>query len=148
MRSLLLVASVALIAGPMSAQEWTAEQMEVWDDLVACWDSSVNGTLQACIHDDYVSFQLAQSVPQNKADLVAGEAYSNETFETLWIHRKPLHIDVRGDVALVLYEQNYVSRHTRTGAETTSKESWTEVFVRDGGAWKALTDHGSRAGGE
>ena len=121
--------------------------MEVWDDLVACWDAAVDGTMQACIHDDYVSFQLADGVPQNKADLVAGEAYFNETIERLWVHRKPLHIDVRGDVALVLYQVDYANRNRRTGEETTGKAMWTEVFVRDGGTWKALTDHGTDVGG-
>lgn len=147
MRALILVASATLIAGPISAQEWTAEQLEVWEAVLACWDTRVSGTFEACIHDDYVSFQLADGVPQNKADLLAWEPYGLETFDMLWVHRKPLHIDVRGDMALVLYQVDYVDRNRRTGEETTGKSMWTEVFVRDGGTWKALTDHGTEVGG-
>lgn len=147
MRSLFAVVAAALIATPVAAQEWTAEQMEVWDDLIACWDTAVRGTMEACIHDDYMSFQMGEGVPQNKTDLVAGEAHFLDSFEMLWVHRKPLHIDVRGDVALVLYQVDYTSRNRRTGEEITGKDSWTEVFVREGGTWKALTDHGTQVVG-
>ena len=147
MRTLFLVASATLIAAPTSAQEWTAEQMEVWDALEACWSATVIETTMACIHEDYVSFQTAEGVPQNKADLLAWTAHFLETEERLWVYRKPLNIDVRGDVAIVLYVVDFAQRSRVNGAETTGKFNWTEVFVRDGGAWKALTDHGTEVGG-
>lgn len=101
----------------------------------------------ACIHNDYVSFQTAEGVPQNKTDLRAMWAHELETIEVVWVYRKPLNIDVRGNVAVVLYVVNSLRRSKATGEETTGKFNWTEVFVRDGGIWKALTDHGSKVGG-
>ena len=81
------------------------------------------------------------------ADLLAGTAHFLETEEPLWVYRKPLNIDVRGDVAIVLYVVDFARRSRVNGAQTTGKFNWTEVFVRDGGAWKALTDHGTEVGG-
>jgi hypothetical protein len=126
-----------------NAQEWNAEQMEVWDAVIACWDGTTIDNTRACIHDDYMSFQNGRGTPHNKADLVTTQQYFLESMEVLMVHRKPLHIDVRGDFALVLYVVDYAQRNRRTGEEVSGVHNWTEVFVRDGGVWKALTDHGS-----
>lgn len=129
------------------AQTWTPEQREVWQALEACWSSDNIDKAMDCVHDDYASFQATAGVPLNKADLRATWAHFLETSEQLWVYRKPLNIDVRGDVAIVLYVVDFVERNRSTGVETTGKYNWTEVFVKDGGVWRALTDHGSKVGG-
>ena len=147
MRTLFLTVAAMVIAAPTSAQKWTAEQMEVWDALEACWNATTIEPAMACIHEDYVSFQKAEGVPQNRTDLWAGLARYIETEEQVWVYRKPLSIDVRGDVAILLYVVDWANRNRATGVETTGTDNWTEVFVRDGSTWKALTDHGTTVTG-
>ena len=138
---------IVLAVSPGTAQELNAEQQEVWQALEACWSAKTIETAMACLHDDYVSFKTAESVPTNKTDNLAAWAHGLETVEPVWVYRKPLNIDVRGNVAVVLYVVDFVERNKATGEETAGKYNWTEVFVRDGRTWKALTDHGSKVGG-
>lgn len=149
MRRGVSLALTLLTLVPLSAQaqEWTPAQREVWQALEACWSSDNIDKAMTCVHDDYVSFQAAAGVPLNKADLRATWGHTLETAEQLWVYRKPLNIDVRGDVAVVLYVVDFVERSRSTGVETTGKYNWTEVFVKEDGVWRALTDHGSKVGG-
>ncbi len=95
----------------------------------------------------YASFQTVNGVPYNKTDLRATQTFYLETEENVWVHRKPLNIDVRGDVAIILYVVDFANRNPTTSEMTTGRANWTEVFVRDGGTWKALTDHGTNVPG-
>ena len=54
-----------------------------------------------------------------------------------------MSMDVRGDVAIVLYVATYVSRNQTTGEETRSTVRWTEVFERDGNRWRLVVGHGT-----
>ena len=146
-KGFVVLALLSLLPVSAQAQQWTAAQQEVWQALEACWSPKTIETAMACIHDDYVSFQTAEGVPQNKTDLRATMAHFLETEEQVWVYRKPLNIDVRGNVAVVLYVVDFLERNKATGKETTGKYNWTEVFVKDGGTWKALTDHGTKVGG-
>lgn len=142
-----VLAFLFLFAPTAQGQEWTAQQQEVWAALEACWSSTDMQAGMACIHDDYVSFGTSRGVTQNKADVRATWARFLETQDQVWVHRKPLNIDVRGNVAVVLYVVDYVDRNRATGEETAGKSIWTEVFVKDGNTWKCLTDHGTEIGG-
>ena len=142
-----VLALLSLLPVSTQAQKWTAEQQEVWQALEACWSAKTIETAMGCIHEDYASFQSAEGVPINKIDLRAKAAHFLATVEPVWVYRKPLNIDIRGNVAVVLYVVDFQERNKTTGEETTGKYNWTEVFVKDGGTWKALTDHGSKVGG-
>jgi hypothetical protein len=124
------------------AQQWSAEQQEVWDALAACTDAQGEEFI-ACFHDDFTGWFFGNGVPLNKADRRAGGIRSFETYEPVWHYLKPLSIDVRGDVAIVLYVGYFVSRNRATGEETSSTTNWTDIMVRDGGRWLWLADHGT-----
>lgn len=145
---LILLAAAVIVPLSARAQSWNTEQMEVWKALESCWNATTIEGAEGCIHDDYRSFQEAKGVPLNKKDLLANWAHGMETTEPLWVYRKPLGIDVRGDVAVVLYTVTFQSKSRTTGAETTGTYNWTEVFAKDGGVWKALTDHGTKISGD
>ena len=114
------------------AQQWNAEQQEVWDAVEACWDAQEIENYMACIHDDFVSWGSSEDIPWNKTDVRAFTARSIESLDDVWSYRKPLRIDVRGDVAVVLYVATYINRNKATGEETTTTTNWTEVFERNG----------------
>ena len=133
-----------LLPAPVQAQEWNAEQMEVWETVMACWTSTDIDTQFACIHEDFLTWGVGNPVPFKKADSRAHVARWLDTQETTWTYFQPLSIDVRGDMAIVLYVMNWAERNRATGEETSGIINWTEVFKKEGGRWLLLTDHGTR----
>jgi hypothetical protein len=125
------------------AQQWNAEQQEVWDAVDACWDAPEVETYMACIHDDFVSWGTGSGVPANKTDVRPSVVRRFEIYEDVWSYMKPVSIDVRGDMAIVLYVSTYVQREKATGEETTTTTNWTEVFERNGNRWQLIVDHGT-----
>ncbi len=147
-RTILAVLAIAVFS-PLTAQaqQWTAEQQEVWETLEACWDAKDLETTMGCIHDDYVAWPMDGGVPLNKVDLRASMEGFFATQEAVWAYRKPLSIDVRGEVSTVIYVVDWVSRYLVSGEETSGTTNWTEVFVKNGDRWQLLADHGTEVGG-
>ena len=150
MKPILVVLLFSLVLFPqgVGAQEWSAEQMEVWKAVEACWDAEEIDELQACYHEDYVSWILADGVPRNKTDQYAHDVRWIERDESEWIYRKPLNIDVRGNLAIILYVADWEDRSKVTGEVTSGTTNWTEVFIKENGKWQCLTDHGTEVGEE
>ena len=149
MKRILGIVFVMVFLLPLSVQgqEWTAEQMEVWETVQACWSATNVETLSACYHEDLVTWGVGNGVPINKADFRALDARWLDTQEAVWSHYKPLSIDVRGDMAVVIYVMHWAERHKVTGEETEGIINWTEVFVKEGNRWLLLADHGTRVEG-
>jgi ketosteroid isomerase-like protein len=131
----------------VQAQQWNAEQQEVWDVVEACFDTQDTEDLMACYHDDFVGWGLGNGVPVNKADKRAINARVLESSDNVWQHLKPLSIEVRGDVAIVLYVFSFVERNKATGEETTGTVNWTDIMVLVDDRWLWLADHGTRVEG-
>ena len=146
MRPILFWAFAGLLLFPLSVQgqEWDAEQMEVWETVTTCWTSTNIETQMACIHDDFKTWGVGNPVPFKKADTRAHLTRFFETQETVWSYFQPLSIDVRGDMAIVLYVMNWAERNRVTGEETAGIINWTEVFKKEGDRWLLLADHGTR----
>ncbi len=140
MRSLLLVASVALIAGPISAQEWTAEQMEVWAFEVECAALGPADRVAQCFHPDYVGWYAGDPVPANMDDLTASHPYWPDGE---FVTAKPLAISVFDDVAIVHVMMLYANTQP-DGSTIMEWSRWTDVLLNDGGRWSWIAD----AGGE
>jgi hypothetical protein len=111
------LAPLLLLPIEVQAQQWSAEQQEVWRALEACWSAKTIDTAMACIHDDYVSFQTAEGVPQNKVDLRATWAHGLETQEPLWVYRRN-HRQVQLDRGLC------ERRRSLEGADGSRFQGW------------------------
>ncbi len=142
-----LLALVFILPLTVQAREWNAEQHEVWAALEACSNAGEIEELRTCFHDDFVGWGADNGIPQKKADRMAGSAWFYETAETVWLHLKPLSIDVRGDMAIVLYVYSFVDRNKLKGEETSGTTNWTDIMVREGNKWVWLADHGTDVGG-
>lgn len=140
-------ALVLILPLTAQAQQWNAEQREVWTALEACWDAQEPEGVLACIHDDYVAWWPNQGVPLNRADARPLLGRDMAAADVVWSHRKPLNIDVRGNMAIVIYVAMYVTRNTTTGEAFSTTTNWTEVFQKVGNSWLLLTDHGTEVGG-
>jgi ketosteroid isomerase-like protein len=141
----IVVGALAIFAPlAVQGQELTADQQEVWNVVLACYDANDSDALMACYHDDFLGWGLDNTVPMNKADKQAINARVDESSENMWQHLKPVSVDVRGDVAIVLYVQSYVDRDKTTGEETAGTVNWTDILVKVGERWLWLADHGTQ----
>ena len=140
-------AFVFLLPLTVQGQEWTAEQKEVWETVKACWTAADIETISACLHEDLVTWGFGAGVPSTKADVRALNGRWLDTQETVWSYYQPLSVDVRGDMAVVIYVLHWAERHRVTGEETSGIVNWTEVFKKEGDKWLLLADHGTRVEG-
>lgn len=141
----IVVLSVALFL-PLAAQaqQWSAEQQEVWEFEKACWEAEDLEVILGCFHQDYVGWaDQALSTPLNKADrrVLIGRSY--ETEDLAWLFLKPLEIKVHGDMAVVLYVATGTNKNKESGEETQFTALWTDVLLKEGGSWAWIADHGS-----
>jgi hypothetical protein len=139
-----VVVFALLLPITVQAQTWTPEQEEVWETVKRCWSAQDIDTISSCIHEDFVTWGLEGQVPLNKTDVVALNRRWLDTQETVWSYYQPLNIDVRGDMAVVIYAYHWAERNRITGEETSGIVNWTEVFIKEGDQWLLLADHGSR----
>lgn len=132
---------------PVRGQEWSAEQQEVWATVTTCWSATDIDSLMSCVHDDFATWGLESRVPLKRADVRALNGRWYDTQETLWSHYQPMSIDVRGNMAVVIYVYYWAERNKVTGEETEGIVNWTEVFLKEGDRWLLLADHGTRVEG-
>ena len=147
MNTLVAAVVVALLsapAAPVPAQQWSAEQQEVWDFEEACWRTEDVASTLPCFHDDFVGWGNPDGVgvPTSKADREASFTRSFATEETTWVRLKPLEIHVHGDMAVAIYIATITVKNKATGEETTATERWTDVCLRENGRWSWIADHG------
>ena len=142
MRSLLLLVVAVLIAAPVSAQEWTVEQQEVWEFEQACWATRSVSVIMSCFHDDFLGWGLDNTLPTTKSDRTPFFTRDFQTAEQVFLSLQPVAINVRGNTATVLYVATVTNSNRETGVETTRVERWTDIAVREDGRWTWIADHG------
>jgi hypothetical protein len=139
------VLAIALFL-PLSAQaqQWSAEQQEIWEFEKACWETDDLEVLLACFHQDYVGWaDKALSVPLNKADRRVLLGRSLDTEDQVFVYLKPLDIRMHGNVAVVLYIATGARKNKATGEETTFTARVTDICLKQGGSWAWIADHES-----
>jgi len=134
---------VFLLPCVAGAQEWTAEQQELWAWEVACWEAQDVDAAMACFHEDFVGWGLGTPLATNKADRWPAHARNFETSEVVYVYLKPVEIHMHGNSAVLVYLATYVERNKATGVETTYVEKWTDACLREGDRWSWIADHGT-----
>jgi ketosteroid isomerase-like protein len=147
-RTIFAVIALAFILPlTVQAQQWNAEQQEVWADHEVCDNATEIEAFMACFHEDFIGWDTGVGVPANKADFRAWRTRGFEVWEQVWRHNKPVSIYVRGDVAIVLYVAYVVGRNKVTGEETSSTTNYTDIMVKEGASWLWIGGHGTSVGG-
>ena len=95
----------------------------------------------ACYHDDYVGFVYGSPHTYSKAGMRKNFplVWANLDVVEWWI--APLAIRIVGDVAIIHYYGNYLTRD-KEGKETGSRSRWTDIMVKQGSKWVWIADHG------
>jgi len=137
---------VAFLAGTaVTAQEWTKDQLEVWNVSQASWEKwkakDLDGAF-ANIHDSYQGWNNEVPLPMSKTkwmgeikaylDLMSDLTYSNE----------PARITVVGDAAVIHYYYSFSFLITKDDNKKwiSDKGKYTEFFIKEKGKWMMIGD--------
>lgn len=136
----LIALPVALFAHGAAAQNWTAEQQEIWALEQQQWKMSAAEDLSwidSMVHPNVSYWETGQPMPQNLASLNRWNRYSAANGATLEQELLPISIVITGNVAVVNYyyqtarEDNDKKREMVTGR-------YMDVLIKDGGRWKFI----------
>ena len=137
-----LIAAVLFTAGPLSAQEWNAEQQGLLDHVTQCWDAWVDALadqtpasfLAACPQDERGHWWwTAHGAPEPLVAEIERNWQSIREVDDDWVSLRPIYIDIFGDVG-IMHLYGYWRAHTPDGTVTTEMKR-TEVFQRRNGTW-------------
>jgi ketosteroid isomerase-like protein len=146
-----LFASLVAACAPCGvlAQQWSAEQQEVWQSVEAYTEAFAQGELDEFLsyfHEDFTGWNIGDAVPRNKAFVEKAVSQAFLSQQMLWYHLTPLIIEVHGDVAVVHYYATW-TRGGMDGTESTTTARWTDVLLKQGGRWVMIADHGGTVSG-
>lgn len=138
----LIAASAALlISAPVSAQEWSDDQSEVWQWVTNTWDKhSDPGTWAEVLSDDGYGMNDSYPVPTSKSEMARRAARFGSEGKVLFTRLDPLAITVSGDTAVVYYYAGVVEENYK-GERDNSTEKCADVLQKNAGQWQFLGWH-------
>ncbi|MCH9028307.1 MAG: nuclear transport factor 2 family protein [Bacteroidetes bacterium] len=129
------------------AQQWSAEQKEVWAGVEKYWDAYSNGDAQGFLNymdDSYIGWSYQSKVPQNKTNTGQWIVNDFKKNSTILYTLSPLSIWVKDDFAFVHYFYSQLEKNNKTGEEDPSSGKWTDILMKKNGKWVLIGDHGGR----
>jgi len=140
-----LVLLAVVFVPPASAQEWSSEQLAVWETIQSSWDmekDKEDWCAEVC-HENLMAwgrdFPAPRNAEQTSMWLMRGFEDSTALENTL----APIAIVVQGDMGFAHYYYSTLSEGT-DGKRKTEHGRYTDVLVNDGGKWKFITWHGGK----
>lgn len=143
-RTLVFLAIVFVVMSPVVAQEWSAEQKEVWSGEVAYWKAVADRDLASVLaytHDSYRGWYFGSALPGSKEGVKAEWSHSFPATKVFYHEVKPVAILVHGNTAVVHYILSYHVTNEK-GEHETGESRWTDALIKEGGKWMLLGDHG------
>jgi hypothetical protein len=136
-----------LFTNHLHAQNWTKEQMEVWNVVVKNNELMYKGDFDgffANVHEDYQGWNNQIPLPVNKT-LYKQMMPSDEMVESIkldYLMTNPARIVVSGDVAVVHYVFAWTATITndKGSVPQTQRGKNTEFYVKEDGKWLLIGD--------
>ena len=144
MKKILLLACVicfvALLAPQAQAQEWSAEQLEVWQIISKVWELEKAGdhSWTDLLHPSYQSWPYDAPIPLDKAGTLRFLKAEEDHFKILAQHLVPIGIIIVGDTAVIHYFHTTLTEWDDGERETTDGRT-TDVLVRTKDGWRILS---------
>jgi ketosteroid isomerase-like protein len=138
---------VMLLSGNIFAQQWSAEQQDVWAGVQKYWDVSAKGDVQRFLSyfdDSYVGWSNQSLVPQSKSNTSKWIENDMKNTTTILYTITPLTIWVKGDFAYVHYSYAQLTRSKNSDKTTSSSGIWTDILMKKDGKWVLIGDHGGQ----
>ena len=138
---------LALLAQPVLAQKWSAEQQEVWKVLTNVWELEKAGddSWVDTLHASYQSWPYESPMPLDKAGterLIAAERGETKVLSQELI---PVGIIVVGDTAVIHYFHTTLAEWADGERETFDGRA-TDVLTRTKDGWRILSWVGEEMG--
>ena len=130
----------------VQAQQWSAEQKEVWTTVKAYNDLGTKADVQGFLSyfdDSYCGWSNSLDTPQGKDEVAIYVKYWFPNSKTLYSTITPAKIWVNGNFAFVHY---YYTQYTedKEGKKEWEKGRWTDILMKKDGKWVMVGDHGGK----
>jgi ketosteroid isomerase-like protein len=144
--SVAVAAFLVLVTPMVHAQEWSAEQKDVWKNVQTYWALYDAGNLEGYLsyfHNDYLGWSYRSPLPMDKASMKKFVEYDMKTSKPILSNIKPVAIGVFGNVA---YADYYYTVMYKDAEGKTQSESgrWTDILMKQGDKWVLIGDHGGK----
>ena len=129
------------------AQQWSAEQKDVWAGVEKYWAVAASGDaagFMTYFDDSYEGWNNASPIPMNKANVAKYIENDMKNSSTVLYTITPVKIWVKGDFAYVHYYYTEIDKNKETGKNETNAGNWTDILMKSNGKWVLIGDHGGR----
>jgi hypothetical protein len=134
------VLMLCAVADAAAAQEWSAEQQEIWKVEQQQWKMSAArdmSWIDTMVHQNMKFWETGAPMPRDKASLKHWSRFDADNGSTLEQELFPISATITGNVAVVQY--NYmVARENYKKERETVTGHYTDVLVKEGGRWLFL----------
>ena len=139
----IILFAVLFLNGKNYAQQWSAEQKEVWAGVEKYWDVNQSNPMDFLQYfdDSYLGWNYQNEAPSVKSDVTKSFGYWTKKGKEQYHILTPAKIWVNGDFAYVHYYYTQVLEST-DGKPTTERGRWTDILMKKGGKWMLVGDHG------
>ena len=137
---ILMALATAALAGPVSAQTWTAEQQEIWQLEQQQWKMAMAEDLSwidTMVHPNISYWETGQPMPQNLSSLTRWNRFTAASGATLEQEILPISVVVTGNVAVVNYYYSAVREDHKKDRETVTGR-YMDVLMKENGRWRFI----------
>jgi ketosteroid isomerase-like protein len=135
-----------ILLSNIQAQQWSAEQKEVWAGVEAYWELSVSENPMDFLNyfdDSYLGWDNESDFPSTKADVQKWISYWTTKGKRVLYTITPAKIWVSGNFAFVHYYYSTVIEGT-DGKPMPESGRWTDILMKKGNKWLMVGDHGGK----
>lgn len=132
--------ATVLLAAPVLAQNWSAEQQEVWKFEQQQWAMAAAKDLSwidTMVHPNIVYWDRGQPMPQDLASLKRWNRFNSASGTTLEQELHPISITITGNIAVVTYYYTTVSENYKKERESVSGR-YVDVLMKENGRWRFI----------
>ena len=125
------------------AQQWSAEQKEVWASVEKYWEINNSDPIAFLKYFDgsYLGWSYDNETPGTKEDAEKSFKYRTSKGKIQFAILTPARIWVEGNFAFVHYYFTEVSENN-DGTPQERKGRWTDILMKKNGSWILVGDHG------
>ena len=140
----ILLASGNAVAQGVADDQGVDDQAAVWSAVEAIWSAEESGDddwVEEMLSADFVGWPNNSPAPRSKSSVRMWNRLDQEQTSGITHELYPLSIVVHGDMAIVHYLYTNAVQ-TKDKKIDISSGRYTDVLVRDDGAWKFISWHG------
>ena len=127
---------------PLSKQEWTETQIEVWKNVESYTKLIMNGDVECFLeyfHSDYSGWNYYALMPVNKSN-VKNELQQPPKQKIVSYNINPVAINIFNDVAIVHYYFSGAYKNVN-GKEISKRGRNTDILLKQKNKWVIIGDH-------